>query len=109
MQLITRADWDGLVCAVLLGNAEKIDKVLFAHPKDMQDGKVVVPKGAIIANLLYHPNCELWFDHHISEEDKTETVGDFKGKYALAPSTARLIYEFYGGEAGFPGRKPLLR
>ncbi|MGH2522722.1 MAG: exopolyphosphatase, partial [Anaerolineales bacterium] len=108
MQLITRADWDGLVCAVLLGKVEKIEGIYFAHPKDMQDGKVPVPKTAIIANLPYHPNCALWFDHHVSEEDKTQAAGNFKGKYGLAPSAARLVYEYYGGEEKFPGFKALI-
>jgi hypothetical protein len=102
MQLITRADWDGLVCAVLLNRVEKIEGVYFAHPKDMQDGKVPVPKTAVIANLPYHPNCALWFDHHISEEAKAPAAGQFKGKYGPAPSAARLVYEYYGGGQKFP-------
>lgn len=108
MQLITRADWDGLVCAVLLSQAEQMDGIYFVHPKDMQDGKVPVPKSAIIANLPYHPNCSLWFDHHISEEEKAAAIGQFKGKYALAPSAAGLIYEYYGGAARFPQHKELV-
>lgn len=97
MHLITRADWDGLVCAVLLSQVEKIEGVYFAHPKDMQDGKVPVPKHSIIANLPYHPACALWFDHHISEEERAPAPGKFTGKYGQAPSAARLIYEYFGG------------
>jgi hypothetical protein len=108
MRLLTRADWDGLVCAVLLGKVEKIDEVIFVHPKDMQDDKVRVPPDAIIANLPHHPNCSLWFDHHISEQDKAQTYSGFKGKYGLAPSTARLVYEYYGGEKTWPDFKELL-
>lgn len=108
MELITRADWDGLVCAVLLSQAEKIDNILFAHPKDMQDGKVPVKKDAVIANLPYHPNCGLWFDHHISEEEKVDTLGQFKGKYGQSPSAARLVYDYYGGAAKFPQFKELV-
>lgn len=108
MILLTRADWDGLVCAVLLTQAEKIENIYFVHPKDMQDGIVPVPKNSIITNLPYHPNCRLWFDHHISEEEKAATLGEFKGKYALAPSAARLVYEYYGGEAKFPGYEELV-
>jgi hypothetical protein len=108
MQLITRADWDGLVCSVLLGKVEKIDNIFFAHPKDMQDGKVPVPRDAIIANLPYHPNCAMWFDHHISEEDRAETAGTFRGRYGLAPSAARLVYEYYGGQAQFPEFRELV-
>jgi hypothetical protein len=108
MILITRADWDGLVCAVLLGQAEKIESIYFAHPKDMQDGKVPVPKQSIIANLPYHPNCALWFDHHISEEEKVAAIGQFNGRYALSPSAARLVYEYYGGAAKFPAFRELV-
>ena len=108
MILLTRADWDGLVCAVLLTQAENIENIYFVHPKDMQDGKVPVPKQSVIANLPYHPNCSLWFDHHISEEEKAATIGEFKGKYALAPSAARLVYEYYGGQAKFPRARELV-
>jgi hypothetical protein len=109
MQLVTRADWDGLVCAVLLGKVEKIDGIFFAHPKDVQDGKLPVPKGSIIANLPYHPHCAMWFDHHVSEEDQAEKLPKFTGKYGLAPSAARLIYDYYGGAARFPEFGDLLQ
>jgi len=108
MRLVTRADWDGLVCAVLLGQVEKIDDIFFVHPKDMQEGQVNVSNDSIIANLPYHPNCALWFDHHISEEDKTQTLGEFKGAYGLAPSAARLVYAYYGGDHTFPEYKVLV-
>ena len=102
MRLITRADWDGLVCAVLLSSVEHIEAIQFAYPKDIQDGKVIVPDNSAIANLPYHPNCVLWFDHHISEEELGAPMAAFtgiKGKFGLAPSAARLIYDYYGGAA----------
>lgn len=96
MRLITRADPDGLTCAVLITLEEQISEIVFAHPKDMQDGKCAVHPGDIICNLPFHPNCGLWFDHHISEDDKPDTVAEkFKGRYGLAPSAARLVYEYY--------------
>jgi len=97
MRLITRGDADGLACAVFITITEKVESIIFAHPKDMQDGKIDVLQNDIICNLPYHPDCYLWFDHHISEEDREEKVkvGNFKGKFGLAPSTARLVYEFY--------------
>lgn len=96
MRLVTRADWDGLVCATLLSSVEQIDFIQFTYPKDIQDGRVTVPVDSIIANLPYHPNCAMWFDHHISEEERGLHAGaDFKGRFALAPSAARLVYEFY--------------
>ncbi len=97
MRLITRGDADGLACAVFLSITEKFDSIIFAHPKDMQDSKIDVMQNDIICNLPYHPDCNLWFDHHISEENRDEKVevGKFKGKFGLAPSTARLVYEYY--------------
>jgi hypothetical protein len=97
MRLVTRADFDGLVCGALLTKFEHIDSYLFVEPKFMQDGLVDIRPGDIIANLPYHPNCTLWFDHHI-----TNTTPDFpkpimlgKGGFRLAPSAARVVYEYY--------------
>jgi len=97
MRLVTRADFDGLVCGALVTKFEKIDDYLFVEPKFMQDGQVDIRAGDIITNLPYHPNCTLWFDHHI-----TNTTPDFpkpivlgKGGFRLAPSAARVVYEYY--------------
>lgn len=94
MRLVTRGDADGLTCAVFLRIKEKIESIDFVHPKDMQDGKVQITNNDIIANLPYHPNCAMWFDHHASNEQTAQTV-DFKGNFRLAPSAARVIYEHY--------------
>ena len=97
MRLVTRADFDGLVCGALVTKFENIDSYLFVEPKFMQDGLVEIRTGDIITNLPYHPNCTLWFDHHI-----TNTTPDFpkpimigKGGFRLAPSAARVVYEYY--------------
>jgi hypothetical protein len=97
MRLVTRADFDGLVCGALVTKFENIDDYLFVEPKFMQDGLVEIRAGDIITNLPYHPNCALWFDHHI-----TNTTPDFpkpimigKGGFRLAPSAARVVYEYY--------------
>ena len=97
MRLVTRADFDGLVCGSLLAKFEAIDAYLFVEPKFMQDGLVEIRAGDIIANLPYHPNCTLWFDHHV-----TNTTPNFakpivlgKGGFRLAPSAARVVYEYY--------------
>ncbi len=111
MYLITRADWDGLVCAVLLTTTESLSGIEFAHPRDMQDGKVAVRDDAIIANLPYHPRCALWFDHHQSEEEMAQALGaqqGFKGKFAVAPSAARLIGDYYADHPAMPGFAALL-
>ena len=72
MRLITRGDVDGLACAVFITTMEKVESIKFAHPKDMQDGLIEVTPNDIICNLPYHPNCNMWFDHHISEETRVQ-------------------------------------
>jgi hypothetical protein len=109
MRLVTRADWDGLVCAVLLSSVERIEHIQFTTPKDIQDGRVFIPSQSVIANLPYHPECAMWFDHHISEEARGAHAGaEFKGRYGPALSAARLIYEFYGHDARLQKHLPLL-
>jgi len=93
MRLIARGDLDGLTCAVFITVMEKIDEIVFAEPKEMQDGKFPVTNHDIIANLPYNPNCALWFDHHSSQQQ--HTAKDYKGKFAIADSCARVIYDFY--------------
>ena len=97
MRLVTRADFDGLVCGALVTKFEPIESYLFVEPKFMQDGMVEVRKGDIIANLPFHPNCTLWFDHHITNTtphfDRPIMPG--KGGFRLAPSAARVVYEYY--------------
>lgn len=97
MRLVTRADFDGIVCGSLITLTEKVDSYLFVEPKFIQDGVVDIRKGDIIANLPYHPNTTLWFDHHITNKDwpfKTPIVPG-KGGFRLAPSAARVVYEYY--------------
>ncbi|MGH2522192.1 MAG: exopolyphosphatase [Anaerolineales bacterium] len=109
MHLITTDNWDGLVCAVLLSSVEHIEAIQLASPKALQAQEVAVPQGAIIANLPYHPNCALWFDHHISEETRgAHRATGFKGKFGPAPSAARLIYEYYGGATRWGGYAALV-
>jgi hypothetical protein len=91
-RIITRPDFDGIVCAVLLKEALGQDvPVLWGQPNDMQNGRIQVSSVDIIANLPYYRNCALWFDHHISNEIQRP----YKGLYRVAPSAAGLIHEFY--------------
>ena len=103
MRLLTRSDFDGLICAVLLKEAGVMDDWTFVHPKDVQDGKVQCGANDILANVPYAPGCGLWFDHHTSE---TERLGDivFTGASKHYPSCARVIWEYYGGHKTFPER-----
>ena len=95
MRLITRADFDGITCGVLLTTQEPIDRFLFIEPKFMQDGEVDVKSDDIIANLPYNPACYLWFDHHITNQISSPLRGGFR----IAPSAARVVFEYYPQES----------
>jgi len=98
MRLLTRSDFDGICCAVLLKELGLMDEMVYAHPKDLQDGKVAVTKNDILANVPYVPGCGLWFDHHSSEHERLRLEGHYEGRSAPAPSAARVIYDYYGAE-----------
>jgi len=94
MRLVTRADLDGLTSAILLQEVVELEAVDFAHPKDVQDGKVEIGKDDILANLPYDSRAGMWFDHHLSQVDQG-TRGGINGRFALAPSAARVISDHY--------------
>jgi nanoRNase/pAp phosphatase (c-di-AMP/oligoRNAs hydrolase) len=101
-RLVTRSDFDGLVCAVLLRHLDMIGDIKFVHPKDVQDGEVEVNENDILTNLPYAPGAYMVFDHHHSETLRNE--GNLSNHVidADAPSAARVIYEYYGGRERFP-------
>ena len=98
MKLITRSDFDGLACGALLSYLGMIDDWQFVHPKDIQDGLVKVTDNDILTNIPYMPGCKLWFDHHSSETERLGKDAYFEGVSKAAPSCARLVYEYYGGD-----------
>ena len=95
MRVLTRGDLDGLTSAVFISMAEKVTEIRFAHPKDVQDGKIPCDAEDVVVNLPFVKGCGLWFDHHVSEERKLSDIGKFKGKFAVAPSAARVVYDYY--------------
>ena len=101
-RLVTRSDFDGLVCAVLLNELDLIDDIKFVHPKDMQDGKVDITSQDITTNLPYVAAAHLSFDHHASET--VRNTGERKNHIIQpdVPSAARVVYNYYGGKAAFP-------
>ena len=102
-RLVTRSDFDGLVCAVLLKDLGLIDEIKFVHPKDMQDGIIDVTPNDITTNLPYVPDCYLAFDHHLSEIKRSGNVTKKNHIIdAKAPSAARVVYDYYGGSDIFP-------
>ena len=101
-RLITRSDMDGLVCGTLLKYLNIIDDIAFVHPKDMQDGKIVVTANDITTNLPYVEGVYLAFDHHFSETIRN----DKRDNHIInpdAPSAAEVVYQYYGGNEVFPG------
>lgn len=104
MRLVTRSDFDGLACAMMLKELGLIDDIKFVHPKDVQDGKIELSKTDITTNLPYDPRVGLAFDHHESEEDRLRAT-ETNGKLIIDPnarSAARVLYDYYGGRDKFP-------
>jgi nanoRNase/pAp phosphatase (c-di-AMP/oligoRNAs hydrolase) len=100
-RLVTRSDFDGLACAVLLKELDLIDEIKFVHPKDMQDGLIEITDKDITTNLPYVDGVHLAFDHHESEMVRNEK----RDNYIIlpdAPSAARVVHDHYGGPERFP-------
>jgi len=100
-RLVTRSDFDGLVCAVLLRQLDLIDEIKFVHPKDMQDGKVEISDNDITTNLPYVSGVHLAFDHHLSESLRNSPHANHVID-PEAPSAARVVWRHYGGHEVFP-------
>jgi nanoRNase/pAp phosphatase (c-di-AMP/oligoRNAs hydrolase) len=107
-RLVTRSDFDGLVCAALLKQMGMLDDILFVHPKDMQDGKVELSDRDITTNLPYVPGVHLAFDHHASETLRVEDSPESHVIDPTARSAARVVYDYFGGAERFPAVSPEL-
>ncbi len=102
-RLVTRSDFDGLACAMMLKEIGLIDDIKFVHPKDVQDGKVELSGRDITTNLPYDPRVAIAFDHHESEVDRLKAT-ETGGKLIIDPnqrSAARVVYDYYGGKDKF--------
>ncbi|WP_299775640.1 exopolyphosphatase [uncultured Pseudoteredinibacter sp.] len=100
-RLVTRSDFDGLVCAVLLKHLDMVSDIKFVHPKDMQDGKIEIDDNDITTNLPFVPGVYLAFDHHHSETVRN----GIRENHIIdpeAPSAARVVFDHYGGFGVFP-------
>ena len=103
-RLVTRSDFDGLVCAMILKEKDLIDDIKFVHPKDVQDGKIELTENDITTNLPFDPRSGLVFDHHESELIRNAQRAN-QDKYIIDPnakSAARVVYDYYGGKEGLP-------
>lgn len=106
-RLVTRSDFDGLVCAMLLKELNVLDDILFVHPKDVQDGKVDITDRDILTNIPYDPRCHLCFDHHDSEQFRAgDSIRTNHILEAEADSAARVVYNYFGGAQQFPNIDP---
>ncbi len=92
MRIVTRPDFDGVVCAALLCDAEDItESVKWVEPSDIQKNRIEIKTGDIIANLPYNEKCSLWFDHHYTNKINKS----FNGAFKIAPSAAGIVFEYY--------------
>ena len=107
-RLVTRSDFDGLVCAALLKELGILEDILFVHPKDVQDGKVELTGNDITTNLPYRPEVALSFDHHSSETKRVQTPAANRVMVAGADSAAGVVYAFSGGAKRFPRISPAM-
>ena len=110
MRLLTRSDFDGLACAVLLVRQGIVDEYEFVHPNIVQHGDVEVTSNDVLANIPYADGCGLWFDHHASENERLVIEGlKFEGSCKPAPSAAQVIWDYYSfEESSGKHLKPLL-
>jgi nanoRNase/pAp phosphatase (c-di-AMP/oligoRNAs hydrolase) len=95
MRLVTRGDLDGLTSAVIITMKEPIDEIRLVHPQEITDKTVAIGPDDVLANVPYHPSCGMWFDHHLLTDSNEKPPAEFKGRYGLAPSAARLVYDYY--------------
>jgi nanoRNase/pAp phosphatase (c-di-AMP/oligoRNAs hydrolase) len=95
MRLVTRGDLDGLTSAVIITMKEPVEDILLIHPQNITDKRVAVTSDDILVNVPYDPRCGMWFDHHLLTASNEQPPADFKGRWGLAPSAARLVYDYY--------------
>jgi nanoRNase/pAp phosphatase (c-di-AMP/oligoRNAs hydrolase) len=100
-RLVTRSDFDGLVCAALLKELGILDETKFVHPKDMQDGLIELTDRDITTNHPYVPGVRLAFDHHESETLRLEETAENHIILPGALSAARVVYDYFGGAERF--------
>jgi len=108
MDLLTRSDFDGLACAVLLREIGLIGKWRFVHPKDLQDGHVRVTANDILANVPYVAGCGMWFDHHTSEWERIGKPEGFVGSLRKMDSAARVIHDYFKDRYDLSKFEPML-
>ena len=103
-RLVTRTDFDGLVCAVLLKELDLLDDIMFVHPKDMQDGKIEVSRAR------HHDQPALRARRRTSRSTTTpreairveDSPDEPHHRSRARRRAARVVYDYYGGAERFP-------
>ncbi|MEM6795910.1 MAG: exopolyphosphatase [Acidobacteriota bacterium] len=98
-RLVTRADLDGLACALMLRERFDFEEIVLVHPQEITDKTLEIRSDDTLANLPYHPECGRWFDHHLLTDSNEKPPSSFDGLYREAPSAARLVWEYLGEPA----------
>ena len=101
MKLLTRSDFDGLVCAAILKQLGIVNEICYLHPKDVQDNKIKATENDVIANLPYLEGCGLWFDHHSSEVERLKQKGKFVGAIEPFDSAARVVFNYFNARKAY--------
>jgi hypothetical protein len=109
MRIVTRGDMDGLTGSVIVARNEQVHSIRLAHPQDITNKRIKIYGDDVLINLPYDPRCGMWFDHHQHTATYSEPPASFKGSYGVAPSAARLVYEYYGGVHSMPDLEVLVR
>jgi hypothetical protein len=98
MRLVTRGVLDGLTAAVLITTMEDISSIELIHPQDITNNKFQITPDDVMAYLPYHPDCSMWFYHYELTESNLKPPLGFRGRHAIEPSVARVVYNYYSSE-----------
>ena len=101
-RFVTRADLDGLACAVMLEELELIDEMRFVHAQDVLDGSVEITERDITANLPYSAAAHRAFEYgpHALTRNTAHLRNHVIDPHAT--SAARLMWLHYGGAFSMP-------
>ncbi len=106
-RLVIRSDVDGLFCAVLLRELDVINEIKFVHPNHVQDVLVLLSKDDIAATLPFDGRFQRSFDQSNEQIRLKEAPSNYVSE-RRAPSAARIIYDYFGGQDAFQAIDPSL-
>ncbi len=110
MNLITKLDFDGLVCAAMLTQKKPdIKEILFSTAREIETRDILfdINPDDILAHLPYYPGVGTWFSNHDWEHFGTDDLARVDGKWGEACCTAELVKNYFE-EGGLEGYDPLI-